>query len=251
MKYLAAFALWPALLLAANSGRSCNPRHSNIHVRYPPTVQPDPSWKAPPYAWLFGHWHPTYTSFEGYLNLWNIGADLYPRWPTTHQEAELRQTLDLTSYNMPPTGNATADAVVYTAFGLDTPAPEIGSAVFNFSGQNSWHLTNYYMLLAWGEDTAGDDYWVQYETPPEIDGVLTPDYVIAIVSRNPNGPSRPTLDAIFDTLNCTFGNEPRGQLSKLAKNLHPTHFDGRRNQSDIPACDEACVQNAWMAAQPH
>lgn len=243
MKCLLPIALFPALLAAMDHRRNSPSPSSQIRLRYPPVIQADHSWVAPPYAWNFGHWYPTYTSFPAYLSLYNFQSDIYPQFPTTQAAADLRQNLDLASYNLPATGNSTADDYVYTAFGLDTPAPEIGSAVFNFTGQGYWHLTNYYMYIAWGYDTEGYGYYVQYETPVEAGG----DGDIAIVSRKLGGPSPATTTAIFHALNTTFAGETRGNLAKYAGNLQKLKTDGRRDGQGIVPCDQACVLNAWMA----
>ena len=240
MKFLLSIALFPVLLLAKDT---CSHSPSQIKVRYPPVIQADDCWEAPPYAWNFGHWYPSYTSFPAYLGLCNFQNDIYPKFPTIQAAAEERQNLDLASYNLPPTGNSTVDAHIYIAFGLDTPALEIGSAVFNFTGQGYWHLTNYYMYIAWGVDTDGDAYFVQYETPVEVGG----DGDIAIVSRKKGGPSRATTAAIFNALNTTFAGEERGNLAKYAGSLQKLKTDGRRDGTGIVACDEACMENAWMA----
>lgn len=238
---LLTLTLFPALPLAKNDRTTQLPR---VSVRYPPTIEPDEPWEAPPYAWTFGNSFVTYTSFAPYLELYNYQADIYPRFPTTQEAADLRQNLDLASYSGPPTGNSTLDSHVYTAFGLDTPAPEIGSAIYNFSGQGDWHLTNYYMHLAWGDDTNGDGYLVLYETPIAVDV----DPTLSITSRSPTGPSNSTLHAIFNALNSTFKGETRGKLAELAGNLQKTKNDGRRDALGIAACDAACMDNAWMAA---
>lgn len=247
--YVLCFTLLPGLLLAASN---CSKAVDGIRVRYPPIIidnqgqftQTDHCWEAPPYAWNFGHWFVTYTSFPEYLNLWNFENDIYPQFPTTETAAEKRANLDLCSYNFPPTGNSTVDNHIYTALGLDTPAPRYGSAVVNFTGQGDWHLTNYIMFLAWGYDTEGDAYTVQYETQVEVGG----DGDITVSSRRLGGPSKATTQAIFQALNTTFAHEQRGNLSKYAGSLQPIHRDDRRNGEGLVPCDAACMENLWMAS---
>jgi hypothetical protein len=243
MKYLLSAALFPALLLAEEHCRGIPSSGTRVNVRYPPTIQADDCWEAPPYAWNFGHWYPSYTSFPPYLSLYNFQNEIYPKFPTTQQEADLRQNLDLASYNIAPTGNSTLDDQIYIAFGLDTPSPEIGPMVFNFTGQGNWHLTNYYIYIAWGYDTEGDGYFVEYETPVDPTG----NGDIAIVSRKKGGPSPATTRAIFHALNTTFAGETRGSLGDHAKGLQKLKTDGRRDGKGVVACDAACMDNAWMA----
>lgn len=251
LQYALCFTLLPSVLLAA-TGSNCGKAIDGIRVRTPPIIidnegeltQTDNCWEAPPYAWNFGHWFVSYTSFPAYLNLWNFENDIYPQFPTTETEADQRANLDLTSYNFPPTGNSTIDNHIYTALGLDIPAPQYGSAVVNFSGQGDWHLTNYLMFLAWGYDTEGEAYTVQYETPVEVGG----DGDISVISRKQGGPSQATTQAIFKALNKTFAHEQRGNLSTYAQNLQPTKRDARRNGEGLVPCDAACMGNLWMAS---
>ena len=97
-------------------------------------------------------------------------------------------------------------------------------------------------MLAWGRDSAGIAYRVEYETAAPGEGG---DACVNFLSRNEDGPSEETLAEIWEGLGALVkGNSAlEGIVGSIQKMTH----DGRRTGVAPVACDEDCMMNAGLA----
>ena len=225
---------------AAQEHPTCLP-YQDVNLRYPPTVNAtiEHIWTPPPPAWLFGNWKITYSSRPSYHALYNFQHDCYPVLPTNTSVTSGLQ-IDLTSFNPSPKwSNATLNDAIVTAFGYDAPLTDLAPSVYCFNGtgylsseSNIWEET------AWGYDTDGVGYRVEYETAAA--GAGGP--CINVLSRGETGPSQATLNEILNGMRELYaGNKP---LLELAHNVSKLHIDGRRTGNAPVACDMSCMENA-------
>jgi hypothetical protein len=214
-----------------------------VKLRYPPTVDAtaDNTWTPPPPAWLFGNWKIRYSSRPSYQKLYNFQHDCYPVLPTNTSVTSGLQ-IDLTSFNLPPNpSNATLNEMILTAFGYDTPLTNIAPSVYRFDGTGYLSgVSNIWEETAWGYDTKGVGYRVEYETAVVGEGPC-----VNILSREETGPSQETLKEIFNSMRELYaGNE---SLLELVQNVTQLVVDGRRTATAPVACDMSCVDNADLA----
>lgn len=214
-----------------------------IQFRFPPTVNKslDATWTTPPEGWLYGSWKVRFSSRAVYTHLYNFEADTYPALPT-NVSIPAGRNIDLTSFQIAPTGNATIDNAVITIFGYDYPQTDIAPHVFQFRGTGSQSATiNNWELLAWGYDQSGDEWRAEYETAYRT-ATQYGEPCINILSRAEDGPDTETYQKILDAMRETFTSQP--DLFVYISNITELPRDGRRVGQSPIACDLACMENA-------
>ncbi|MCJ1372297.1 hypothetical protein MMC20_003520 [Loxospora ochrophaea] len=173
---------------------------TSISVRPPPTfsLAPNPYWPAPPSTYRYGTWYVTYSSQTAYSYYADFQTDFGPL--TNHSLAD--QDYDLGSYYFIGQENPTK---LYYSSGIDTPRytasqrhakPYAYEAVYNFHGNYSLNDIYFcYEMLAWGDDTAGNAYFLAYETPR-----FETSADITIFSKSQAGPTNETLTELLDAV---------------------------------------------------
>lgn len=79
-------------------------------------------------------------------------------------------------------------------------------------------------------------YAVVYETPADA-GLVGPS--LDIISRDDNGPSKATLDAIYDGIKDLHNS----QLDSLLASVVKLKQNGGRNGELYPSCNATCMTN--------
>ncbi|TCD61344.1 hypothetical protein EIP91_008571 [Steccherinum ochraceum] len=220
-------------------------RTTDVVVRLPPFLctreARGSSYKPLPTGWLYGNWKLTYSSQASYQSLENLELDSSPVFPQS--AALLGQANDLSSYTLP---NST---ILQTGYGVDTPrrsrdktlGPEWDD-VYDFVGNGVLAITDTsFAFLAWGYDTIGVPYVVIYESPVTLTGIPS---AIDIESRSQGGPSKATLDKIFQELRAL--NNP--EITQLVYQIKPLVRNGNRANTGPVVCDAACVNNTVQAS---
>jgi hypothetical protein len=193
---------------------------------------PTTAWVPPPSGWLYGQWYWSYSSQHLYTALYyNQEIDFYPLFPSTNETAG--DNILLYSFMA---GNTTT--TLSTTYAIDTPQPQLGPYVFNDVAAGGRNITTPYEFLAWGYDTAGDGYIVQYDGITFGQKTLPPD--LSLLSRAVDGPTAETRRAIVAAIEA-FGDM---NLTGLAQNLTKTPVDDRRKDLGPITCDAACVNNS-------
>lgn len=169
------------------------------------------------------------------MSLYNFQFDSSPVFPGNASYPFGRNN-DLTSFQ---TKNS---STIITAYGFDTPRASLGPFVFDYVGTGVFDvINNTWELMAWGYDTCGNGYFLNYETPVAATGAPAD---LDIQSRVEDGPSEETLQELIKGVEA-LGND---ELTKLAQQLTKLPIDGRRSGKPPVVCDEACVENLDVAS---
>lgn len=148
----------------------------------------------------------------------------------------------MTSWNLPPSNNATLNHAIFTAFGYDTPLA-VAAYVFRFNGTGILSTTsNEWEVTAWGYDSDSVGYRVEFET--EAPGAGGP--CINVLSREETGPTRETVEGILTGMREVYAND-EGLLGLVA-NVTRMHVDGRRTGSAPVSCGVGCMANVDLEA---
>jgi hypothetical protein len=131
-------------------------------------------------------------------------------------------------------------AFVFKNYGIDTPTvinckPIPDSYTYVPTGplaiaNNTWEV------IAWGYASDGVPYAVVYETPV-LGGLVSAS--LDIMSRDDKGPTKDTLDAIYDGIKDLNNN----QLDALLPLVVKLKQDGARNGQLYPSCNATCITN--------
>ncbi|KAF4630705.1 hypothetical protein G7Y89_g7440 [Cudoniella acicularis] len=205
-----------------------------IKTRLPPTFEiPGKTWEPTPYNWFLGTWYFTHSNSVVY-QLWQDMQWTLSATGTTDIDGTLQ---DLTSeFALNET------AFVFKNYGIDTPTvingqiiPDsytyVPTAPLSFAN-NTWEV------LAWGYDSNGVPYAAVYETPADA-GFTGPS--LDIISRDDNGPSKPTLDGIYDAIKYLKNSQLDALLSSVVK----LPQNGARDGQPYPSCNATCMMNAY------
>jgi len=206
-----------------------------IDIRLPPTFEIKTcgcaTWDPTPPSWFLGTWYFSYSNSIIYQEFQDMQWTLSP----TETYAIDGTLQDLTSEFALNETN-----FVFKNYGIDTPTVINGSPVpdsYTYIptaplafANNTWEV------IAWGYDSKGVPYSVVYETP---DAGIGPS--LDIISRDDDGPSKDTLDAIYAAVK-GLHNEALDAL--LASEVKLTQNGGRNGQL-YPSCNATCVTNAY------
>jgi len=129
---------------------------------------------------------------------------------------------------------------VFKNYGIDTPTVINGALVPDSYAyvptaplafaNNTWEV------IAWGYDSNGVPYAVVYETP---DAGIGPS--LDIMSRDDDGPSKDTLNAIYAGVKSLYNEALNALLASVVK----LPQNGGRNGELYPSCNATCVTNAY------
>jgi len=132
---------------------------------------------------------------------------------------------------------------VFKNYGVDTPTLINGQPVpDSYTYIPTPPLTfanNTWEVIAWGYDSDGVPYAVVYETPAD-GGIVGPS--LDIISRSDKGPSKPTMDAIYDGIS-DLHNDALTALLKIVVKLPQ---NGARNGELFPSCNATCQTNGMF-----
>ncbi|KAN0112531.1 hypothetical protein V8E51_005482 [Hyaloscypha variabilis] len=208
---------------------------NNIEIRLPPTFQlpSQIDWEPTPPFWFLGTWYFAYSNSVVYQLFQNMQWTLYPTGTYgidgTLQDLTSEFALNKTSF-------------VFKNYGVDTPTVINGQPVpDSYTYVPTPPLTfanNTWEVIAWGYDSDGVPYAVVYETPAD-GGLVGPS--LDIISRSDKGPSKPTLDAIYDGINDLHNDA----LSAVLKIVVKLTQNGGRNGELFPSCNATCQTNAY------
>lgn len=129
---------------------------------------------------------------------------------------------------------------VFKNYGIDTPTvingkPIPDSYTYVPSGPLAF-ANNTWEVIAWGYDSNGVPYAVLYETPADA-GLVGP--ALDIISRDDDGPSKATLNAIYDGIK----DLQNSQLNTLLASVVKLNQNGGRNGELYPSCNTTCMTN--------
>lgn len=102
---------------------------------------------------------------------------------------------------------------------------------------------NTWEVISWGYDDDRVPYSVAYETPADS-GLVRP--CLDIISRSDKGPSKATLDAIYNGIDDLHNDA----LTALLKNVVELTQNGGRNGQLYPSCDATCQANSMWPTDP-
>jgi len=209
---------------------------NNIEIRLPPTFQlpSQIDWEPTPPFWFLGTWYFAYSNSVVYQLFQNMQWTLYPTGTYgidgTLQDLTSEFALNKTSF-------------VFKNYGVDTPTVINGQPVPDsytyvptpplIFANNTWEV------IAWGYDSDGVPYAVVYETPAD-GGLVGPS--LDVISRSDKGPSKPTLDAIYDGINDLHNDA----LSAVLKIVVKLTQNGGRNGELFPSCNATCQTNGTL-----
>lgn len=204
-----------------------------INFRLPPTflLPAHHSWEPTPPMWFFGTWYFGHSNSPVYQLFQDMQWTLYPTGTFgidgTLQDLTTEFAVNETSF-------------VFKNYGIDTPTVINGAPVpdsYTYIptpplafANNTWEV------IAWGYDSEGVPYAVVYETP-EDGGLIGP--VLDIISRSDKGPTKATLDAIYDGINDLHNDA----LDVLLKAVVVLPQNGARNGELYPSCNATCQAN--------
>lgn len=205
----------------------------NIKIRRPPCFikgTQDESWTPTSKNWLYGSWKMTHTSQTYYWErtknfVIQYAPVLNGVWPCANQEM-----VSLTPIAQPER--------LYTAFGIDSPIPNLDDAWFCQCTGHLSHVSDHVAFLAWGSDAQGVDWVVLYSAPPPGSTVGLPAQ-IAIMSREGLGPDEATVTKIKHGI-YELGD---AELSKMMDNLRSLTHDYPMDGEKRPACGYNVLQN--------
>ncbi|KAE8443026.1 hypothetical protein EG329_002420 [Mollisiaceae sp. DMI_Dod_QoI] len=205
-----------------------------INVRLPPTFAiTGKTWDPTPYNWFLGTWYFTYSNSVIY-QLWQ---DM--QWTLTQTETS---AIDGTLQDLTTEFAVNETFFVFKNYGIDTPTVINGQAIPDsytyvptgplVFANNTWEV------MAWGYDSNGVPFAAVYETP--IPGGLE-GASLDIISRDDNGPSKATLNAIYDGIK----GLKNPQLNTLLASVVKLNQNGARNGQLYPSCNATCMTNAY------
>jgi hypothetical protein len=225
-KYLPTIDLHLSNLIKHQTPPNC------IDIRLPPTIAiTGKTWDPTPYNWFLGTWYFAYSNSVIYQLWQDIQWTLSPT-ETNGIDGTLQ---DLTTEFY---GNETF--FVFKNYGIDTPTVINGQVIpdsytyvptppLSYSN-NTWEV------MAWGYDSNDVPYAVVYETPIDA-GLIGPSF--DIISRDDNGPSKATLDAIYAGVK----DLKNANLTALLANVVKLSQNGGRDGEFYPSCNATCVTN--------
>lgn len=129
---------------------------------------------------------------------------------------------------------------VYANYGIDTPTviggvPVPDSYFYLPTGPLTF-ANNTWEVIAWGYDNDGVPYSVLYETPT-AGGRISAS--LDVISRDAKGPTRKTLDLIYDGVKALHNDE----LDTLLGLLVSVKQTGGRDGQLYPSCNTTCATN--------
>ena len=156
------------------------------------------------------------------------------QWTVTPTETTL---LDGTLQDL-ATESILNETFVFENYGIDIPTVEDGRLVPDSyfydpigplaAANETWEV------IAWGYDSNSVPYMVIYETA--MHGGLGGPW-LDITSRDDNGPSKLTLDTIYQGIKGLHNN----RLYKLLPSLMKLKQDGGQNGQRYPSCNATCM----------
>ena len=210
---------------------------NQIEFRLPPTFElpSHHAWEPTPPFWFLGTWYFGYSNSVVYQLFQDMQWTLYPTGTYgidgTLQDLTTEFALNKTSF-------------VFKNYGIDTPTVIKGTPVpDSYTYIPTPPLTfanNTWEVLAWGYDSEGVPYSVLYETPAD-GGLVGPS--LDIISRSDKGPSKPTLDAIYDGIK-DLHNDALDALLKIVVKMPQ---NGGRNGQLFPSCNATCQTNGTLS----
>jgi hypothetical protein len=128
--------------------------------------------------------------------------------------------------------------LVFENYGIDIPTVIDGKLIpdsyFYLPTGPIAFANNTWEVIAWGYDSNNVPYSVVYETPVD-GGLIGPS--LDIISRDDNGPSKLTLDAIHEGIKGLHND----QLDQLLASLVKLKQDGGRDGQRYPSCNATCM----------
>jgi hypothetical protein len=210
---------------------------NHIEFRLPPTFElpSQHAWEPTPPFWFLGTWYFGYSNSLIYQLFQDMQWTLYPTGTYgidgTLQDLTTEFALNKTSF-------------VFKNYGIDTPTVIKGTPVpDSYTYIPTPPLTfanNTWEVIAWGYDSEGVPYSVLYETPAD-GGLVGPS--LDIISRSDKGPSKPTLDTIYDGIKDLHNDA----LDALLKNVVKLPQNGGRNGQLFPSCNATCQTNGALS----
>ena len=223
---------WNAELHLSNLLKHQSPPNP-IAFRLPPALDScyDAAWEPTPANWFLGTWYFIYSNSLIYQLFQDMQWTLSPT-ETTPLDGTLQ---DLTSeFSLNET------SFVFKNYGIDIPTVKDGKLIpdsyFYVPTGPLAFANNTWEVIAWGYDSNGVPYSVVYETPADA-GLVGPS--LDIISRDDNGPSKLTLDAIHEGIKGLHND----QLDKLLASEVKLKQNGGRNGQRYPSCNATCVTN--------
>jgi hypothetical protein len=205
-------------------------------MRLPPTFGiEDDKWIPTPGDWFLGTWYFTHSNqptYQTWKNMqWTLSATANNSFDGTLN--------DLTSFQLLSGPDTTT---VWKIYGVSTRTVLAG----NITRDSYYYVpagpldfvSLTWEVIAWGYDKGGVPYAVVYET--EADGQIPPAF--DIISRNDNGPSRDTLDAINEAVK----GIKNAQLSAMLAAVKNLEQNGGRNGGLCSLLIMACNSLTWF-----